>query len=58
MASSPEVLRIIIVLGASGGIGGSRVPRGAVVAIKESDYFQAAQAIGTGRRGAVTERWR
>ena len=31
----------------SGGIGGSRVPRGAVVAIKENDYFQAAQAIGT-----------
>ena len=30
----------------SGGIGGSRVPRGAVVAIKENDYFQAAQAIG------------
>ena len=43
----PGVLQIILVLGVSGGIGGSRVPRGAVVAIKENDYFQAAQAIGT-----------
>ena len=43
----PGVLQIILVLGVSGGIGGSRVPRGAVIAIKENDYFQAAQAIGT-----------
>ena len=43
----PGVLQVILVLGVSGGIGGSRVPRGAVVAIKENDYFQAAQAIGT-----------
>ena len=42
----PGALQIIIVLGVSGGIGGSRVPRGAVVVIKENDYFQAAQAIG------------
>ena len=42
----PGVLQIILVLGVSGGIGGSRGPRGAVVAIKENDYFQAAQAIG------------
>ena len=38
--------QIILVLGIAGGIGGSRVPRGAVIAIKENDYFLAAQAIG------------
>ncbi len=40
------VPQIILVLGIAGGIGGSRVPRGAVIAIKENDYFLAAQAIG------------
>ena len=38
--------QIILVLGIAGGIGGSRVPRGAVIAIKENDYFLAALAIG------------
>ena len=39
--------QIILVLGISGGISGSRVARGAVIGIKENDYFRAAQAIGT-----------
>ena len=41
------VLQIIVVLGISGGIGGSRVVRGAVIGIKENDYFSAAQTIGS-----------
>ena len=39
--------QIILVLGIAGGIGGSRVLRGAVLGIKENDYFLAAQAIGS-----------
>ena len=39
--------QIILVLGISGGIGGSRVVRGAVIGIKENDYFLAAEAIGS-----------
>ena len=38
--------QIIVVLGVTGGIGGSRVVRGAVIGIKENAYFQAAEAIG------------
>ena len=41
------VPQIILVLGISGGIGGSRVLRGAVIGIKENDYFLAARAIGS-----------
>ena len=33
------LLQIIVVLGIAGGIGGSRVVRGAVIGIKENDYF-------------------
>ena len=33
------LLPIILVLGIAGGIGGSRVVRGAVMGIKENDYF-------------------
>ncbi len=44
--------QIILVLGISGGIGGSRVLRGAVIGIKENDYFLAARAIGS--PGAAT----
>ena len=40
------LLQIILVLGISGGIGGSRITRGAVIAVKENLYFQAARAIG------------
>ena len=39
--------QIIVVLGITGGIGGSRVVRGAVIGIKENDYFLAARAIGS-----------
>ena len=41
------VLQIILVLGIAGGIGGSRVVRGAVIGIKENDYFLAARVIGS-----------
>ena len=41
------LLQIIVVLGVAGGIGGSRVIRSAVLGVKENDYFQAAQAVGT-----------
>ena len=43
------VTQIIVVLGIAGGIGGSRVVRGAVVGIKENLYFQAAEAIGAAK---------
>ena len=39
--------QIILVMGIAGGIGSSRVVRGAVIGIKENDYFLAAQAIGS-----------
>ena len=42
--------QIILVLGIAGGISGSRVVRGAVVGIKENDYFLAARAVGTPTR--------
>ncbi len=41
------LLQIIVVLGITGGIGGSRVIRGAVIGVKENDYFLAAKAVGT-----------
>jgi peptide/nickel transport system permease protein len=43
------VTQIIVVLGIAGGIGGSRVMRGAVVGIKENVYFQAAEALGASK---------
>ena len=43
------LLQIILVLGIAGGIGGSRVLRGAVIGIRENDYFLAARAIGSPR---------
>ena len=46
------LLQIIVILGIAGGIGSSRVVRGAVIGIKENDYFLAARAIGS--RGAAT----
>ena len=46
------VPQIIVVLGIAGGIGSSRVVRGAVIGIKENDYFLAARAIGS--RGTAT----
>ena len=43
------LLQIIAVLGISGGIGGSRVVRSAVIGVKENAYFQSAEAIGSSR---------
>ena len=43
------LIQIIVVLGISGGIGGSRIVRGAVIAVKENVYFQAAEAIGSSK---------
>ena len=43
------ITQIIVVLGIAGGIGGSRVVRGAVVGIKENVYFQAAEAMGSSK---------
>ncbi len=43
----PGIPQIILVLGIAGGIGGSRVLRGAVIGIKENDYFLAARAVGS-----------
>ena len=40
------VVQIILVMGISGGIGGGRLIRSAVIGIKENDYFLAAEAIG------------
>ena len=44
--AGPGLPQIIVVLGIAGGIGTSRVVRGAVIAIKEDDYFLAAKAVG------------
>ena len=43
------LVQTIVVLGVTGGVGGSRVVRSAVIAIKENVYFQAAEAIGSSR---------
>ena len=43
------LLQLILVLGISGGIVGSRVLRSAVIAVKENDYFQSALAIGASK---------
>ena len=40
-------LQIILVLGISGGISGSRIARSAVIGIRENVYFLAARAVGT-----------
>ncbi len=42
----PGLLQVILVLGITGGIRGSRVTRSAVIGIKENVYFEAARAIG------------
>ncbi|MDE0446720.1 MAG: ABC transporter permease [Spirochaetaceae bacterium] len=41
--------QIIVVLGVTGGIGGSRVVRGAVIGVKENVYFQATESIGSSK---------
>ena len=42
----PGIWQVIVVLGVSNGIRGSRVLRSAVIRIKEEQYFEAARAIG------------
>ena len=42
--------QIIVVLGITRGIGGSRVVRGAVIGVKENVYFQTAEVIGCTKR--------
>ena len=43
------LLQIILVMGISGGIGGARVIRAAVIGIKENIYFDVAEAVGSPR---------
>ena len=43
------LLQIILVLGISGGIGGARIIRSAVIGIKENVYFDVAEAVGSPR---------
>ena len=47
------LLQLILVLGISGGVVASRLVRGAVIAVKENDYLQAATATGSTRMGAL-----
>lgn len=42
----PGLWQVILVLGGTMGIGGSRVVRSAVISVKENIYVQAARAIG------------
>ena len=41
------VLQMVLILGIFGSIGSSRIVRSAVIGIKQNDYFQAAEAIGS-----------
>ena len=47
--TGPGLPQIVLVLGISGGIAGSRVLRSAVIGVKEGVYFQAAEAAGSTR---------
>ena len=42
----PGLVQVIVVLGVTTGIGGSRTIRGAVIGIKENQYVLAAQGVG------------
>ena len=46
---SKGLVQIILILGISGGIAGARVIRSAVIGIKESIYFEVAEAVGSSR---------
>jgi len=48
------MLQIVIILGVTGGIGGSRLPRSAVIDIKESLYLTAAHAVGIPARRIIS----
>jgi len=41
--------QMIVTLGIAGGIVGSRTVRGTVIVVKENDYFQAAESIGSSK---------
>ena len=43
------VPQIIVVLGITGGISGSRTIRGAVIGVKENAYFEAEESIGSSK---------
>ena len=43
------LVQIILILGISGGISGARVIRSAVIGIKESIYFEVAEAVGSSK---------
>jgi peptide/nickel transport system permease protein len=49
----PGVPQMIIVLGVLYGLTGSRTVRGAVIAVKENVYVEAARAIGTPTRSII-----
>jgi len=42
----PGLLQVVLVLGITGGISGSRIVRGAVIGIKQNIYIEASRAIG------------
>ena len=48
------MLNIILVLGIAGGVGGSRLARSAVIAIKDSLYLTAARTVGVPVRRIMT----
>jgi len=45
--------QVIVVLGIVWGVGGSRVVRGAVIAVKENVYVEAARAVGGSTRTTI-----
>ncbi|MDP2920313.1 MAG: ABC transporter permease [Dehalococcoidia bacterium] len=42
----PGLAQVVLVLGISGGVGGSRIVRGTVIGIKQNVYVEAARATG------------
>ena len=42
----PGLTQVVLVLGISGGISGSRIVRGAVIGVKQNIYMEASRAIG------------
>lgn len=44
--TGPGLWQVVFVMGISGGIGGARAVRGAVIAIKENAYLEAARTFG------------
>lgn len=51
----PGLMQVVVVLGVQLGLGGgSRTMRGAVIAIRENVYFEAARSIGASPSGVLT----